>query len=71
MSKTKPKQDDRCRACIQAEVDIEELEKKLEEVTVERDALLACRHGDQRCFECPDTSCCDNLKEKEPTDGTT
>jgi len=67
----KPKQDDRCKACIQAEVDIEELEEKLDSVTKERDALLACRHGDQLCFECPDTQCCDNQKEKEPTDGTT
>jgi len=24
------------------------------------DALLACRHGDQRCHKCPDTDCGDN-----------
>lgn len=53
----KTKQDDRCKACIQAEIDIERLER-------ERDALLACRHGDQRCFECPDTKCCDNLNQE-------
>jgi hypothetical protein len=39
--------------------------RERDEARAERDVLLACRHGDQRCFECPDTQCCDNLKEKE------
>jgi len=33
----------------------------IETVEKERDTLLACRRGDQRCHECPDTRCCDNV----------
>lgn len=42
----------------------EELYPEIDQLRNERDALLACRHGDQRCFECPDTTCGDNLKAK-------
>lgn len=34
---------------------------KTERLRVERDALLACRRGEQRCHECPDTQCADNM----------
>ena len=41
----------------------DEARERLASAEAERDVLLACRHGDQRCFECPDTKCCDNLNE--------
>jgi hypothetical protein len=28
----------------------------------ERDVLRDCQQGNQRCHECPDTGCCDNLR---------
>ena len=45
--------------------EIATLKAQLAEARAERDVLLACRHGDQRCFECPDTTCCDNLRAAE------
>lgn len=41
----------------------EQTRQRLAAAEAARDVLLACRHGDQRCFECPDTTCCDNLNE--------
>lgn len=38
---------------------------EIERLTRERDALLACRQGDQRCHECPDTGCCDNVTQPQ------
>jgi hypothetical protein len=51
MSKQKP--DDRCRACLQAEIDIEQLEQRLANATAEVDRLRLkyeplpdhCEHG--------------------------
>ena len=37
------------------------LPELVRKMRIERDVLLACRHGEQRCHECPDTTCCDNL----------
>lgn len=35
----------------------------IERLATERNTLLACRRGDQRCHECPDTGCADNMRE--------
>lgn len=35
----------------------------IDRLRAERDALLACRRGEQRCHECPDTRCGDNTAE--------
>ena len=37
----------------------------VERLTRERDDLLACRQGEQRCQECPDTGCCDNVTQPQ------
>lgn len=39
---------------------VEELQRQLDAVKRERDTLLACRSGEQGCFECPDGNCGDN-----------
>lgn len=41
----------------------EELRSEIERLRVEVDVLMACRRGNQRCHECPDTECCDNMNE--------
>jgi len=33
---------------------------EIERLRQERDVLLGCRKGQQRCHECPDIECCDN-----------
>ena len=38
---------------------------EVERLSRERDALLACRQGDQRCHECQDTGCCDNVTQPQ------
>lgn len=51
-----------CRTLAESGEKRQQLEQELAAARRERDALLACRHGDQRCHECPDTACCDNMK---------
>lgn len=48
-------------ACLTRE--IERLRTELAAARAERDALLACRYGDQQCHICPDAKCCDNTNE--------
>jgi len=49
--------------CEELSAENERLQAVIERLQKERDALLACRHGEQRCSDCPDTECCDNLSE--------
>ena len=42
------------------QVRIADLEAEINRLTRERDVLLACRRGQQRCHECPDIECLDN-----------
>jgi hypothetical protein len=37
---------------------------EIDRLTRERDALLSCRQGDQRCHECPDVKCVDNMIDR-------
>ena len=38
---------------------------EVERLTRERDALLACRQGEQRRHECQDAGCCDNVTQPQ------
>ena len=49
------------RARLQLLDDLEWTVSEIERLTREHDALLACRHGEQRCNDCPDYNCCDNM----------
>jgi len=52
--------------------EIERLQADNKRLRRERDALLACRRGEQRCHECPDTKCGDNeaAEAGEESDGS-
>ena len=45
------------------------LEAEIERLQVERDVLMDCRKGLQRCHECPDTNCCDNMAAADAEGG--
>ena len=47
-----------------AEGAIAEQDRQIKRLRAEQDALIACRHGEQRCHECPDTKCGDNMTNR-------
>jgi len=55
----------RKRACAEREGKMYDRVKaadgEIERLRRECNALIACRHGEQRCYECPDLKCCDNM----------
>lgn len=51
------------KECLELAEDRHAAIAEVERLRRERDALLACRHGDQRCHECPDAECGDNTRK--------